>query len=427
MAHRRFRSTTVSPSSLRASSTRVAIGLGFYGVASYVFLAVTARALGPASYADFAVFWGILYGIGIGVFLPFEQEVSRRVAETRLETNDAAPILRSALRLGAVFVLALAVVLAIAIPFLNPGGYGDGVALWCVCVSGFLALGTAYITRGAMAGQRRFDRYAVQFGVEGAARLLGCLALLILAVKSPWPYALVVSGAIFLALAVAGRPMRSTATKSTPQPVDLMKALTAVIISSVVAQSLVNFGPVVVRLLSEPSDQAVAGRFMAAALIARAPLLLFAAVQAVLIPHLVEAVVRRDRAGFTSSLRRVLLSTVCLALFGVAICAAAGPELLRSLIGPDFELPRLDVVLLAIAMGLYLVTLVLQPAAISLRRHRSAAVLWLGAGLVFVVACLAPLSPVRAVELALIGSFATAVLGLVSIIACAVPRSFVTR
>jgi O-antigen/teichoic acid export membrane protein len=413
MSARREPAGDVQPQSLRTGSVQVAIGLAFLGAATYVFLAVTARAVGPARYADFAVFWGIVYGVGLGAFLPFEQEVSRRTAEGRERSGNRSAVQAAALRLAGGLILVLAAVLAVGVRLLGSNGPANANALWLACMVAFVGLAAAYITRGGLSGSRRFVAYAVQLVAEGAGRVVLCLVLLASAVASPWPFAFVVPVALLIGVAATTRNAwtgpRSDCQVSSK---DLMRSMLPIVVSSTIAQLLVNFGPVVVRLLSAPTQQALAGRFLAAALVARLPLFLFAAIQAVLIPSLVAIVLRRDRNAFTSTLWRVLAPTIGLGLAGVALCAAAGPQLLRLALGPDFELPRRDVVLLGVSMALYLETLVLQPTAISLRQHRYAAGAWGAAGTVFVAACFLPFTALLTVELALIASCATAVVGL---------------
>lgn len=397
--------------SLRAGSVKVAAGLGFYGGTTFVFLTLAARVMGPSRYSDFAVFWGLVYGVGLGVSIPFEQEVSRRVSEARAHGGSGVGALRTAYRVGGCLLVVLAAAMAVIAPLVNRGHHTSSWALWLSCCAAFVGLNAAYISRGGLSGSRRFGRYAAQLGAEGAVRVVAAATLTAVAVGGTWPWAFSIPAAIAVSVAV-------TAPMVWRQPVDehvamrpMVASITAVVVSSTISQLLVNFGPVVVRLLSDDAEQALAGRFLAAALLARVPIFLFAAVQAVLMPALVAAVVRGDRSAFTTSLRRVLVPTLGLALLGVLICLSIGPQLL-DVLGPDYRLPRSDLVLLATSMGLFLGTLVLQPAAIALRQHREAAVAWIASGLVFVAVCLLPVGPLRAVELALIAACGLAVLAL---------------
>ena len=77
------RAMTAPTGSFRRGTVKVAVGVASFGLANYVFLAGATRLLGPVRFAEFNVFWGLVYGLGLGLCLPFEQEVSRRVAVAR--------------------------------------------------------------------------------------------------------------------------------------------------------------------------------------------------------------------------------------------------------------------------------------------------------------------------------------------------------
>lgn len=49
------------------------VGLGVSGIASYAFLALSARALGPTAFAPLSVLWATLFVAGPGLFQPVEQ------------------------------------------------------------------------------------------------------------------------------------------------------------------------------------------------------------------------------------------------------------------------------------------------------------------------------------------------------------------
>ncbi len=68
---------------LPAGTLAVGAGLVLAGVAQYGFLAVSARALGPAHYSPLATFWALLFVCGPGFFLPLEQEVGRALSARR--------------------------------------------------------------------------------------------------------------------------------------------------------------------------------------------------------------------------------------------------------------------------------------------------------------------------------------------------------
>jgi len=252
-------------------------------------------------------------------------------------------------------------------------------------------------------------------------RLVAALALWLVGASSPWPYAFVIPAALLLGVAVTSRTVVREVRLPPPDPRELPEVtslrtflvyLGAMMVASTISMSLVNFGPVAVNVLTPEGVSSDAGSFLAAALIARTPIFLFAAVQAVLIPRLVRAVVERDHATFRATVRRVMGPTAALGLLGVLGCLAVGPEALRIMSGPQFHLSRTDITLLAVSTAFILATLVFQPAAFALRRHWPAVLAWVASGATFILCCLVPGDPVRVVGIAMVASSAVAAVGL---------------
>lgn len=411
---------TLRGRSLRAGSYKVMLGVAFFGVSTYLFTVLTSRALGPDGFAEFSLFWGLTYGIGLGVSLPFEQETSRRVSALTAGGLGARPVFLAGL--GAALVVAAPLVLVLVPVSLLVARDGHAGWLWASCSLAVLALCVTYLSRGTLSGTHHFGSYATQFGTEGTVRLVAALALWLAGTASPWPYAFVIPAALLLGVGVTSRTVVREVAAPPPAPAELPERtslgaflvyLGAMIVASTISMSLVNFGPVAVTVLTPEGASSDAGSFLAAALIARTPIFLFAAVQAVLIPRLVRAVVERDHDAFRATVRRVIGPTAGLGLLGVLGCLAVGPEALRIMSGPDFHLARTDITLLAVSTAFILATLVFQPAAFALKRHWPAVLAWVVAGLAFILCCLLPGDPVRVVGVALVVSSAVAAAGLV--------------
>jgi O-antigen/teichoic acid export membrane protein len=201
-------------------------------------------------------------------------------------------------------------------------------------------------------------------------------------------------------------------------------SMAPLLVASMISMTLVNLGPVAIRYVQDVPNPTQDGSYLAAAFIARLPIFAFAAVQAVLMPRLARSVVKQDAADFRSTVLRVLVPTIGLGLFAVALVAVAGPWLLRLLAGPQYELPRVDMVLLTAAYACYLLTLVLQPAAVALGRHRASAVVWVVGALTFVVAWLLPTDGSTAVSLAITAVSLTVSAGLAWIVWRSVSADF---
>ena len=68
---------------IRNGRSALTLGLLFDGVASYVFLTASGRALGPDRFATVSVLWVVLFLVGNGLFIPVEQELGRSIAARR--------------------------------------------------------------------------------------------------------------------------------------------------------------------------------------------------------------------------------------------------------------------------------------------------------------------------------------------------------
>ena len=59
------------------------------GVSAYGFLFVADKALSKAEYSPLGALWSLGFLAGPGLFLPFEQEISRALAERRARGIEA--------------------------------------------------------------------------------------------------------------------------------------------------------------------------------------------------------------------------------------------------------------------------------------------------------------------------------------------------
>jgi O-antigen/teichoic acid export membrane protein len=147
--------------------------------------------------------------------------------------------------------------------------------------------------------------------------------------------------------------------------------------------------------------------------VARLPLFAFAAVQAVLLPHLARTLADGEHKSFRSQLGVALGCTAALAAAGLIGTALIGPQVLQLLFGEDFELPRQDLVLMALATAVSMLALVLQPAVIALGKHRTNAIAWVSGVAVFALTLAWPAEVFTTVEIGLVLGAATtaAILG----------------
>ncbi len=356
----------------------IAAGLVVLGLTAYGFLVIAARALGPEAYAPLSALWAIVFLVGPGCFIPIEQELARGLAARRAAGLGGGQVIRRAAALGGGALLFLTVACTVA-GFLLLDRLFDGESLLVVglllSLAGYYA---EHLARGVLAGYGRFRPYGIALATEGTFRLVGCAVLATLGVVTAGAYGVVLGAAPLVATAVALRGQRDLAP---PGPEaegrELTVALGWLLAGSVLAQALANAGPVAVKLLADDSERAVAGRFLAALIVARVPLFLFTAVLAPALPRLARMAASGDRGGFDAGLRRLLALVAALSTAGILGALVAGPTVVRTLFGADFELPAHDLATLAVACAAYLFAMTLAQALIAVSGHGRVAMAWL--------------------------------------------------
>jgi O-antigen/teichoic acid export membrane protein len=144
-------------------------------------------------------------------------------------------------------------------------------------------------------------------------------------------------------------------------------------------------------------------------LLARAPLVLFQAIQTSILPHLTRLWVTGEGADpFRRSVNITLMAVAGFAGGVSIVMLAAGPALMGIVFGGDYEYERGGLVLVSVAMGLYLSAATLNQALLAQGRARQACAVWVGSATGFVGFLLvSPIDdPVLSVEVALIGAAA---------------------
>ncbi|MBO9556690.1 hypothetical protein [Cellulomonas sp.] len=383
-------------------------GIAVYGLASFAFLALCARALGEGpGYTALALLFTLLNAVGIGLYLPVEQEASRQVSALRSRGRATAGALRGPTTYVVGSLALVAIVLIVAGRWLEVTFFEDVTGMTAVLGLALLGMAVAYLARGVLGGTGRFPRYGIQLALDGGLRIVGVLVLTALDVRSATAYGAVLAAAPLmstaLALTLAGRLLTRD---EDPQPVSTtMRALVA---ASLGSQLLANAGPVAAQLLRRADEVATAAQLVNALTVARIPLFLFAAVQAVFLPQLAAYVARHERNRFSSSLRTALLLTGVIGAFGIGATAVVGPAAVRLLFGPEFDVDRTVIVVLAASAILFMLVQVIVQAMLALARDGWAICVW-AAGLVGLLLCLVvPLGLALRVSLALTAGSATA-------------------
>lgn len=396
---------------LPSGTLPVGAGLLVHGMSAYGFLVLSARALGPERYVGISVLWALTFLVSFGFFIPFELEAARAVADRSARGVGAGSFVRQATRIGGVMLAVILLTTLVAAPILIDKMFDDRAVL---LLSLDVALATYFflhMARGVLSGARRLRTYGIVLAVEGSVRFVGCLVLFLGGVTNPGAYGAAFTLGPLAALVLTLRHKRLEPGPHAPLS-EVSTAIGYLLASSVLSQVLVNGPAVVVKALSTRAEQASAGRFLAALVVARVPLFLFTAVQVALLPKLASLAVAGNLTHFRAELRRLALlvmATLACSTLGIAL---VGPLVMRVFFGPEFLVSRADLIYLAIASGAFLMALAWAQALIALSRHARVTVGWLAGVLVFVATALGPWSVVTRVEMAFLSGSLTAALAL---------------
>ncbi|MEV4482791.1 polysaccharide biosynthesis protein [Micromonospora coxensis] len=378
----------------------VGAGLALLGLASYVHLAVAGHSLTEADYSSLSVLWSIVFTLGIGVFLPVEQEIARVVATRRSQGLPPGPVLTRGGALAAGVLVLMVVVLLAGHDLLADRLFaGDGAMVW-VLIGSLAAMAVAYTTRGVLSGLQLFPWYGGQLGVDGGLRIAMVALLGLTGVTSPLWYGLVLVIAPLVGVLLTLPPVLRAVGGGVPVAWGaLLRGLGLLTVSSLLSQVVVNVGVINVRLL-DPSDVATAGALLSALVLVRIPLFVFASLQASLLPGLATSASTGDLGGFHSLLRRALGIVTALGVLGALGAVALGPWLVGALFDASDVLGHGDFAWLAVATLAYLWAMVLGQGLLALDRHRAQAVAWTIGVAALLVVTLTPMSVALRVELA---------------------------
>lgn len=388
----------------------VGAGIAVYGLSSFGFLAIAAHRIGnDPAYTALALLWTLLNAVGIGLYLPVEQETARAVAARRSQHEPTRPGVMRPVRYAVWSLAALAIACSLLDPVLRDLVFSGQPRMASAFALGLVGMAVAYLARGTLSGNDRFARYGTQLALDGALRVGGATVLAVAGVRDPLLYGAVLALAPVVATAGALLGARSilTAGGRDDAPPARMSLL---VLASVTSQALANAGPVAAQLLATANDVGTVANLVNALTVARIPLFLFAAVQAVFLPRLAADVARGARDSFVLALRRAAVWTSAIGGLGVLATVLVGPFAVRVLFGSDFEIERGTIVLLALSAVLFMIAQLVVQALLARHRDLDATLSWLvGFGLLMAALLLSTSLATRVAVALLVGSGGAAV------------------
>ncbi len=389
-----------------ATGARVlSIGIASTGIFTFAYLAVASHELDQTSYGRVSLCWSLMFVILSVIYRPVEQLLSRTIADRRARGLEGHP-----LRVPALIQLGFALLfLAVALALRNPIEHGlfDGsAALYWILVIGVLAYAASYFARGWLAGHQRFALYGGLVFLESTSRFLFALAVGVGIGSGQGAVGLGMAVAPFVSLSVipfafsrvkhpapsglpaadaAGEGPAHAAVEEVSTDLSLRHGsgfAVAVVGIMLAEQTLMNAA---VLIVNGTSGRALAGFVFNVLLIVRAPLQLFQAIQTSILPHLAGLEARESGDEFHRAIR---LTIRVIAGFAGAVAIgllAIGPFVMTALLGnKGFHYGRFGLAVVALGMGLHLVSGTLNQAALARGRAGTASMAWLLSAVLFV-------------------------------------------
>ena len=376
-AHRRRPAGRVAVLNLLPVGTLpVGAGLMVLGAGMYVHLAVAGHSLPATGMAAVSVLWSLVFLLGLGVFLPIEQELIRLVAARTTVGEGIAGEVRRICLLSAVILAVISVPLAAAAGPLARLLFGGGTAMVAELGGACAAMAVTTVSRGTLAGQGKFGAYGGQLAIDGGSRAVLACALGLAGVHSAAAFGLILTVAPLLSAALTIRPLLAGLRPGPALPWRATsRRLAMLIVTMLLAQVIINVGVISVRLLS-PRDDAAVGALLAALVLARVPLFVFTSLQTALLPGLAAAIAAGDPARYRLLLRRSCAVVALLGAAGGLPLVIFGPWLTRVLFGSRPVIGHASFAWLAAGTLCYMLALVLGQGALALSRHRDQLLSW---------------------------------------------------
>ena len=354
----------------------VGIGLLVAGLASFAFLRVGKSAMGgDKAFSPVLSLWFATFALAPGFFLPLEQELGRAISHRRAIGQGARPVVRKVVLLGAGLASAVVlVVLGAGSAITNSYFDGDWVLLVALLVA-FASYAPVHLARGIASGSGRFRAYAVVMGADGAVRVVLCIILAVVGIKTAGAYGLAVALAPLAGfLFVAARGQLRTEDGPPASWREVTPNLGWLLLGSVFAAGLVNAGPVSATLLKADNQKDFVTQFGYGVLLSRIPLFLFQAVQAALLPRLSGLAARNELDEFRAGFRKLMYIVLTVGVLGTSGAFLVGPFIIKKMY--DADLSSRTMAMLALGSAAYMAALALAQAVIALKGHALVALGW---------------------------------------------------
>jgi O-antigen/teichoic acid export membrane protein len=358
------------------------------GLLTYAFHAVAARSLGPTEYGRVAVLWATLFLVAVVLWRPLEQTLSRALAHRLAHGGEGWSAVRAVALIALGMCAAAVSALLLAWGPITHRLFLDNGVMTASLVAGVVLYAGAYLVRGLAGGSSWFGGYALALVADAFARLaLGIGIVLYASTDVAAAAVAAAAGAgVLVPLAVGRRRLARSLSGARSERFSAGAALAFAGPVSVVAiadQVLMNAGPLLVVLGGGHDASAAAGTVFAAMMLVRVPGYLFQGFAGSLLPNLTRLHASED-GRMRGAVARTATLLVAAGIPIAVLAAAVGPETMRLLYGPAFEVGRDQLAILGLGGGCYLAAATFAQGFLALDRPGRAAAASAAAAVAFV-------------------------------------------
>lgn len=396
------------------------MGIAVASVLTFAYFSIASHVLGAVAAKRVDLVWSVMFVIVAVIYRPIEQLLARTIADRRARGISGHP-LRVPATIQAGFALAFLLLSVTLHRRLAPHAFNGSNTLYWILVTGTLAYAGSYFARGWLAGHQYFGLYSGLVLIEAAVRVCFALAVAVGLAYGESAVALGMAAAPLVSLIVipsaAARERRARGPGADladtgplpahPTVADADAALQgpaaagveeaaadlsmrrgagfAFSVSGIQLSEQVLLTAAVIIVAATSANRALAGIVFNVLLVARAPLLLFQAIQTSLLPHLAGLVVTGGSVAFARSIHVTVRAIAAFAAAVVLGLFTVGPFVMGHVFGQHYTYGRIGLALVGLGMGLHLVSGTLNQAALARDQALGAAYCWLTAATLFTV------------------------------------------
>lgn len=322
------------PGAMR-SGVIIAASLAAWSIGAYLFFLLAGRLLGPAEYGLAAALQAVI----VVVALPMTalQWSSARVVAAATSASDAAAVYRRTLVTSVIYACVLALVASLITLLLASTSDGVPIGPLVATYWSLVPVAPLFVTIGVLQGHHRYAAFGWSYGLTGVLRPFLLVLLITVPVLTPVESTVVATGAPYaigagLALWLTRSMLRSRGKPSGSAWQSFRSGLGAAAIGLAGIAILTNVDVVAAKFVLGAEE---AGYFGAAAVIAKALMLVPQVLTVVLLPRVAE---RQQRGEATGSLLAVGVLAIGVAgLLAMALAVPLEGPIVAITFGTPFE------------------------------------------------------------------------------------------